>query len=69
MKIHENSVKSVILLPDPNELMDEYQVMQEFGITKRTLSNYVSSGKIKKSHYLKSFNGRKIFFRAKLMGL
>lgn len=51
------------------DLIDEVQVQREFHISKKTLCNYVSSGKIPRSFYTVCFNGTKMFFNKKLLGL
>lgn len=51
------------------DLINECEVMEEFGISKKTLCNYVSCGRIPKSFYTVCFNGAKMFFNKKLLGL
>jgi hypothetical protein len=50
-------------------LVDADVIMKEMKITKKTLSNLISSGKIKRWMYTILPNGLKKFFYRKVMGL
>lgn len=50
-------------------LVDANVVMDELHIGKKTLSNMISSGKIRRSMYTVCVNGMKKFFIKKILGL
>lgn len=51
------------------EVVDETEVQEIFHISKKTLCNNVSSGKIPRRFYTIAFNGAKFFFLRKLLRL
>lgn len=54
--------------PAPIEWINEDQVCQLLDISKRTLRNYLSNGRITRDMYREAVNGAKFFNRDKIMG-
>lgn len=51
------------------DLVDEKEVQDVLHISKKTLCNYCSSGKIPKADYTVAVTGQKFFWLRKLLGL
>lgn len=56
-------------LRNDTEMINEREACELLGITKRTLCNYIYSGRIPVDHYSVGVGGNKFFFKNKLMGL
>jgi excisionase family DNA binding protein len=54
---------------DAAEYINEGEAAELLGISRRTLYNYVYSGKIPMDHYTTGIGGNKFFDKQKLMGL
>jgi hypothetical protein len=62
-----NRIESAVIQGE--ELITEREVLEEFHISKKTLCNYIWSGKIPENYYTVCFNGEKRFYNKKLLGL
>lgn len=51
-----------------DDLIDETTVLQKFRITKKTMANYICTGKLR-GCYTIAFNKSRWFFLSKLLGL
>lgn len=51
------------------EYLSRQQVLDLFGWESKTLSTYISTGKIKPEMYIEPFPGTKLFIKDKLLGL
>lgn len=51
------------------ELVDAVVVQKELHVSKKTLANMISSGKIPRNYYTIAVNGLKKFFNRKILGV